>query len=79
MQTTEQFETRLQDCISCLESQVKQRKRELQLIRQLAKRKAKLLEQLEDTEHTIEKLVTGQITILEPTTTSKPIDPNQVW
>ena len=79
MQTTEQFETRLHECISCLESQIRQRKRELQYIRQLSKRKAKLLEQLEDTENTIEKLVTGQITILEPTTTNKPINPNQVW
>lgn len=70
MQTAEQFETRLQDCISCLKTQIRQRKRELQYIRQLAKRKAKLLEQLEDTENTIEKLVTGQITIIEPTTTN---------
>ena len=70
MQSPEQFETRLQDCISCLEDQIKQRKRELQYIRQLVKRKSKLLEQLEDTESTIEKLTTGQITILEPTTTS---------
>ena len=70
MQTTEQFETRLQDCISCLETQIRQRKRELQYIRQLVKRKSKLLEQLEDTENTINKLITGQITIVEPTTTS---------
>lgn len=69
MQSPEQFETRLQNCISCLESQIRQRKRELQYIRQLTKRKAKLIEQLEDTENTIEKLVTGQITIVEPTTT----------
>lgn len=70
MQSPEQFETRLQDCISCLETQIRQRKRELRYIQQLSKRKAKLLEQLEDTENTIEKLVTGQITILEPTTTN---------
>lgn len=69
MQSPEQFETSLQNCISCLESQIRQRKRELQYIRQLTKRKAKLIEQLEDTENTIEKLVTGQITIVEPTTT----------
>lgn len=70
MQSPEQFETRLQDCISCLETQIRQRKKELQYLRQLTKRKAKLLEQLEDTENTIEKLVTGQITIVEPTTTN---------